>query len=111
MLSHNALFEDLIEEFGHSGDTLHHHINHFFDLVVPTLSKQFLKPPNPIHVHPKIERDPMFYPYFKVITWIVLSYVNNCSFPSNVYKITYSFFYAELHWRNRWHSCAYIDIT
>jgi hypothetical protein len=68
MLSHNASFEDLIEEFGHSGDTFHHHIKHFFDLVVPVLSKQFLKPPNPNHVHQKIERNPRFYPYFKVIT-------------------------------------------
>jgi hypothetical protein len=99
MLSHNASFEDLIEEFGHSGDTYHHHIKHFFDLVVPTLSKQFLKPPNPNHVHQKIERNPRFYPYFKVITWTILSYVNS-SFPSNVCKITCSFFYAELHWRN-----------
>jgi hypothetical protein len=67
MLSHNASFEDLIEEFGHSGDTYHRHIKHFFDLVVPTLSKKFLKPPNPNHVHQKIERNPRFYPYFKVI--------------------------------------------
>jgi hypothetical protein len=96
MLSHNASFEDLIEEFGHSGDTYHRHIKHFFDLVVPTLSKQFLKPPNPNHVHQKIERNPRFYPYFKVITWTILSYVNS-SFPSNVCKITCSFFYAELH--------------
>jgi hypothetical protein len=29
MLSHNASFEDLIEEFGHSCDTYHHHIKHF----------------------------------------------------------------------------------
>jgi hypothetical protein len=84
MLSHNALSEDLIEEFGHSGDTFHHHIKHFFDLVVPVLSEQFLKPPNPNHVHQKIERNPRFNPYFKVITWNILSYVNNCSFPSNV---------------------------
>jgi hypothetical protein len=83
MLSHNASFEDLIEEFGHSGDIFHHHIKHFFDLVVPVLSKQFLKPPNPNHVHQKIERNPRFYPYFKV-TWTILSYVNNCPFSSNV---------------------------
>jgi hypothetical protein len=90
MLSHNASFEDLIEEFGHSGDTYHRHIKHFFDVVVPTLSKQFLKPPNPNHVHQKIERNPRFYPYFKVITWTILSYVNS-SFPSNVCKITVVF--------------------
>jgi hypothetical protein len=53
MLSHNASFEDLIEEFEHSGDTYHHHIKHFFDLVVHVLSKQFLNPPNPNHVHKK----------------------------------------------------------
>jgi hypothetical protein len=62
MLSHNASFEDLIEEFGHSGDTYHHHIRHFFDLVVPVLSKLFLKPPNLNHVHQKIERNPRFIP-------------------------------------------------
>jgi hypothetical protein len=84
MLNHNASFEDLIEEFGHSGDTYHHHIKHFFDLVVPVLSKQFLKSSNPNHVHQKIKRNPRFYPYFKVITWTILSYVNNCSFPSNI---------------------------
>jgi hypothetical protein len=53
MLSHNASFEDLTEEFGHSGDTFHHHIKHFFDLVVPTLSKKLLRPPNPNLVHQK----------------------------------------------------------
>jgi len=82
MLSHNASFEDLQEEFGHSGDTYHHHMKHFFDLVVPTLSKRFLKPPNPNQVHLKIERDPRFYPYFKVITSTLLSLANICSFSS-----------------------------
>lgn len=65
MLSHNASFEDLQEKFGHSGDTFHHHIKHFFDIVVPTLANRFLKPPSPGQVHHKIERDPRFYPYFK----------------------------------------------
>jgi hypothetical protein len=65
MLSHNASFEDLQEKFGHSGDTFHHHIKHFFDIVVPTLANRFLKPPSPGQVHHQIERDPRFYPYFK----------------------------------------------
>jgi hypothetical protein len=69
MISHNASFEDLQEEFGHSGDTFHHHIKHFFDIVVPSLAKRFLKPPSPIQVHPKIERNPRFYPYFKVMAF------------------------------------------
>ncbi|WVZ71578.1 LOW QUALITY PROTEIN: hypothetical protein U9M48_020150, partial [Paspalum notatum var. saurae] len=57
MLSHNASFEDLPKKFGHSGDTYHHHMKHFFDLVIPQLSKRFLKPLDPNQVHPKIERD------------------------------------------------------
>ncbi|KAG8051748.1 hypothetical protein GUJ93_ZPchr0001g32742 [Zizania palustris] len=68
MLSHNASFEDLQEKFGHSNDTYHHHMKHFFDLVVPTLSLRFLKPPNHDQVHLKIERDPRFYLYFEVLT-------------------------------------------
>uniref|UniRef100_A0A0E0LU83 DUF8040 domain-containing protein n=1 Tax=Oryza punctata TaxID=4537 RepID=A0A0E0LU83_ORYPU len=47
MLSHNASFEDLQEKFGHSGDSFHRHIKHFFNSVVPSLSKRFMKPPNP----------------------------------------------------------------
>jgi len=82
MRSHNASFEDLQEEFGHSGDTYHHHMKHFFDLVVPTLSKRFMRPPNPNQVHLKIERDPRFYPYFKVITSTLLSLANICYFSS-----------------------------
>jgi hypothetical protein len=80
MISHNASFEDLQEEFGHSSDTFHHHIKHFFDIVVPSLAKQFLKPPSPIQVHPKIERNPRFYPYFKVMAF--LSLPNIYSFSS-----------------------------
>uniref|UniRef100_K3ZK71 DUF8040 domain-containing protein n=1 Tax=Setaria italica TaxID=4555 RepID=K3ZK71_SETIT len=30
MLSRNASYEDLAVTFGHSNDTFHHHINHFF---------------------------------------------------------------------------------
>jgi hypothetical protein len=72
MISHNASFEDLQEEFGHSGDTFHHHIKQIFDIVVPSLAKRFLKPPSPIQVHPKIERNPRFYPYFKVMALLFL---------------------------------------
>ncbi|XP_066160347.1 uncharacterized protein, partial [Oryza sativa Japonica Group] len=67
MLSHNASFEDLQEKFGHSGDSFHHHVKHFFNSVVPSLSKRFLKPPNPNEVHWKIEKDPRFYPYFNIL--------------------------------------------
>jgi hypothetical protein len=80
MISHNASFEDLQEEFGHSSDTFHHHIKHFFDIVVPSLAKRFLKPPSPIQVHSKIERNPRFYPYFKVMAF--LSLPNIYSFSS-----------------------------
>jgi hypothetical protein len=65
MLSRNASYEDIAVTFGHSNDTLHRHINHFFKNVVPTLSQRFLQPPNPNEVHPKIQENPSFYPFFK----------------------------------------------
>jgi hypothetical protein len=65
MLSRNASYEDIAVTFGHSNDTLHRHINHFFKNVVPTLSQRFLQPPNPNEVHPKIQENPRFYPFFK----------------------------------------------
>ena len=42
MLSRNASYEDLVVTFGHSNDTFHRHINHFFKKVIPTLSHRFL---------------------------------------------------------------------
>uniref|UniRef100_A0A0A8YCG4 Uncharacterized protein n=1 Tax=Arundo donax TaxID=35708 RepID=A0A0A8YCG4_ARUDO len=39
MLSHNASYEDLQYEFRHSSDTYHCHMKHFFNKVVPILSK------------------------------------------------------------------------
>jgi hypothetical protein len=35
MLSHSASYEDLQVFFGHSNDTFHHHINHFFKWSFP----------------------------------------------------------------------------
>lgn len=64
MISHNATFEDLQVFFGHSNDTFHRVIKHFFDIVIPGLSMRFLKPPSN-QVHPKIHGDNRFYPYFK----------------------------------------------
>jgi hypothetical protein len=52
MLSHNASYGDLQVFFGHSNDTYHHVMKLFFDIVVPTLNLQFLKPPSN-QVHPK----------------------------------------------------------
>ena len=68
MLSHNASYEDLQGQFGHSNDSYHRHMKHFFDQVVPTLSNRFLKLPSPNQVHYKIQSDSRFYPYFKVLT-------------------------------------------
>ncbi|AQK49279.1 hypothetical protein ZEAMMB73_Zm00001d048977 [Zea mays] len=53
MISHNATFEDLQILFGHSNDTFHCVIKHFFNIVIPGLSMRFLKPPSN-QVHPKI---------------------------------------------------------
>uniref|UniRef100_K4A2P7 DUF8040 domain-containing protein n=1 Tax=Setaria italica TaxID=4555 RepID=K4A2P7_SETIT len=65
MLSRNASYEDLAVTFGHSNDTFHYHINHFFNKVIPTLSRRFLQSPNPNQVHPKILENPRYYPFFK----------------------------------------------
>jgi hypothetical protein len=53
MLSRNASYQDLQVYFGHSNDTFHHHINHFFNKVIPVLSGRFIQPPNPNQVHQK----------------------------------------------------------
>jgi hypothetical protein len=71
MISHNASFEDLQVFFSHSNDTFHYVIKHFFDIVITTLSMQFLKPPSN-RVHPKILGDNRFHPYFKVIYFLTL---------------------------------------
>ena len=65
MLSHNASYEDLQVFFGHNNDTFHHHINLFFKKVIPKLARHFLQPPDPNQVHPKIQDNPRFYPFFK----------------------------------------------
>ena len=65
MLSHNASYEDLQVFFGHSNDTFHHHINHFFKVVIPALSRRYLQAPDPNQVHKKIQDNPRFYPFFK----------------------------------------------
>jgi hypothetical protein len=67
MLSHNASFEALQLQFGHSNDSYHHIMKHFFNVVVPILSNRFLKLPNPNEVPYKIQSDSRFYPYFKVL--------------------------------------------
>lgn len=64
MISHNASFEYLQVFFGHSNDTFHRVIKHFFDIVIPALSMRFLKPPSN-QVHAKVREDNRFYPYFK----------------------------------------------
>jgi hypothetical protein len=65
MLSRNASYQDLQVYFGHSNDTFHHHINHFFKKVIPVLSHRFIQPPDPNQVHQKIQDNPRFYPFFK----------------------------------------------
>ena len=51
--------------FGHSNDTFHHHINHFFKKVIPTLSRRFFQSPDPNQVHPKTQDNSRYYPFFK----------------------------------------------
>ncbi|XP_072147914.1 uncharacterized protein [Setaria viridis] len=65
MLSRNASYEDLAVTFGHSNDTFHYHINHFFKKVIPIFSHCFLQSPDPNQVYPKIQDNPRFYPFFK----------------------------------------------
>ncbi|TVU45184.1 hypothetical protein EJB05_04659, partial [Eragrostis curvula] len=65
MLSRNSSYQDLQITFHHSNDTYHQHINHFFKYVLPRLAREFLKPPNPNQVHPKIAENPRYYPFFK----------------------------------------------
>uniref|UniRef100_K3YMY0 Uncharacterized protein n=1 Tax=Setaria italica TaxID=4555 RepID=K3YMY0_SETIT len=65
MLSRNTSYEDLAVTFGHSNDTFHRHINHFFKKFIPTLSRRFLQSPDPNQVHPNIQDNPRFYPFFK----------------------------------------------
>ncbi|XP_072150661.1 uncharacterized protein [Setaria viridis] len=65
MLSRNASYEDLAVTFSHNNDTFHCHINHFFKKVIPTLSRRFLQSPDHNQVHPKIQDNFRFYPFFK----------------------------------------------
>ena len=65
MLNHNSSYEDLQIKIHHSNDTFHRHINHFFRNVLPGLAREFLKPPNPNQVHPKIATNPRYYPFFR----------------------------------------------
>jgi hypothetical protein len=67
MLSHNASYEDLQVFIGHSNDTFHHHINHFFKVVIPALSRRFLQTPDPNQVHQKIQDNPRFYPFSRIV--------------------------------------------
>ncbi|TVU18190.1 hypothetical protein EJB05_34270, partial [Eragrostis curvula] len=65
MLSKSATYEDMQVFFGHSNDTLHRHLNHFFNKVIPILTRHFIIAPDPNLVHPKIQDNPRYYPFFQ----------------------------------------------
>jgi hypothetical protein len=65
MLSHNSSYEDLQISSHHSNGTFHHYINHFFKKVIPILAHHFLKAPDLNLVHPKIAKNPRFFPSFR----------------------------------------------
>jgi hypothetical protein len=48
--------------FGHRNDTFHRHIKHLFNNIIPT---HFIRSPDPSQVHPKIQDNPRYYPFFK----------------------------------------------
>jgi hypothetical protein len=65
MLSHNASYEDIQNEFKHSGETIHHHIKSIFN-IIPNLACKFVKSTVATETHWKISAYPRFFPYFKV---------------------------------------------
>jgi hypothetical protein len=65
MISCNASYEVLVVTFRNSNDNFHRHVNHFFKNVIPTLSRNFIRCPNPSQLHPKIQDNPRYYPFFK----------------------------------------------
>lgn len=72
-LGHSERNRVMQDRFQHSGETISRHFNRTLDAILK-LSKYYIKPSNG-DIPPEIEKNPTFYPYFKVNFQIIYSYI------------------------------------